>query len=369
MPGCSLESSFHTVHGVISLSHHSSSTKISKMKSKSLQDLVLFKHQNGKKASAIFAELEGSVSLPTIKRWLKMISKNGSIDLKTSSGRKRTASSSRNIRTVKRLSKGEKKPTIRNMTAKLGISYDSTWSILRKDLGLYPYKIRTEPRLSDDQKKKRVKFCHWVNRTFRKSDTKRIVFSDEKRFNIHGVYNSQNERIWAVDRAAADKNGGIHQKRKFPQEIMVWLAACSKGYSRVVIVPNGTLDSDYYVKNFLPVAKKYGDKLFGNDWTYQQDGATPHTAAASMEWCRTNLPGIIDKDRWPANSPDLNPLDYSVWNEYVHAINWNKVTSKKALEKELQVAVKRISKDKVMKSCISWTNRFYRMWKKNGDYL
>ncbi|CAF4445225.1 unnamed protein product [Adineta steineri] len=46
---------------------------------------------------------------------------------------------------------------------------------------------------------------------------------------IDGVYNSQNDRIWAVDRSEADTKGGTRQKRKFPQKIMVWLGVCSKG--------------------------------------------------------------------------------------------------------------------------------------------
>ncbi|CAF5099622.1 unnamed protein product, partial [Rotaria magnacalcarata] len=45
-------------------------------------------------------------------------------------------------------------------------------------------------------------------------------------FDIDGVYNSQNDRIWAANRSEADINGGIRQKRKFPQKVMVWLGVC-----------------------------------------------------------------------------------------------------------------------------------------------
>ena len=50
----------------------------------------------------------------------------------------------------------------------------------------------------------------------------KILFSDEKLFDIDGVYNVQNDRIWDVDCGEADKNGGKKQKRKFPQKVMVW---------------------------------------------------------------------------------------------------------------------------------------------------
>ncbi len=49
----------------------------------------------------------------------------------------------------------------------------------------------------------------------------KILFSDEKMFDIDGVYNSQNDRMWAVNRAEADDKGGIKQKRKFPEKVIV----------------------------------------------------------------------------------------------------------------------------------------------------
>ena len=81
------------------------------------------------------------------------------------------------------------------------------------------------------------------------------------------------------------------------------------------------------------------------------------------------ISSFIDKDHWPLNSPDLNPLDYCVWNEIAQAIKWNAVTSKKALIVALKRAVKKISNDVVFESCLSWTNRLYRMSQDKGYYL
>ncbi len=33
-----------------------------------------------------------------------------------------------------------------------------------------------------------------------------------------------------------------------------------------------------------------------------------------MALCKELFPAVWDKDIWPSNSPDLNPLDYSVWS-------------------------------------------------------
>src|SRR6218665_3916555 len=46
---------------------------------------------------------------------------------------------------------------------------------------------------------------------------------------------------------------------------------------------------------------------------FQQDGAPAHTACVTQERLQANCPEIIEKDRWPPNSPDLNLLDHPVW--------------------------------------------------------
>ncbi|CAF1557631.1 unnamed protein product, partial [Adineta ricciae] len=53
---------------------------------------------------------------------------------------------------------------------------------------------------------------------------------------------------------------------------------------------------------------------------------------------KIGFPGFIDKDHWPLNSPDLNPLDYCIWDEFVKVIDWNKVTSKPTVIQELKHA-------------------------------
>ena len=83
------------------------------------------------------------------------------------------------------------------------------------------------------------KFVNWVGHNFRKEDTMRILFSDEKVFDLDGMYNSQNQRIWASSRDEADEKGGIEEKQKFPEKVMVWLGVCSKGVTPLVIFDRG----------------------------------------------------------------------------------------------------------------------------------
>ncbi len=52
------------------------------------------------------------------------------------------------------------------------------------------------------------------------------------------------------------------------------------------------------------------DKLYGDaDFIFEQDLAPAHTAKSTKSWLNDHGVGVLD---WPANSPDLNPLE-NLW--------------------------------------------------------
>ena len=71
--------------------------------------------------------------------------------------------------------------------------------------------------------------------------------------------------VWAPSGSEASERDEAVEKRKFPQKVMVWLGACSKGISLLVIFEDSTVDHARYIKEVLPVALKHGNKTFGND--------------------------------------------------------------------------------------------------------
>ena len=103
--------------------------------------------------------------------------------------------------------------------------------------------------------------------------------------------------MWAISRIEANKNGDTHQKQKFPIKVMVWLGACSQSLTPLIILDSGTINQEKYVGKVLPVAKRWGNKLFKGSWRFQQDGATAHTHNLSQKWCMDNLPNFISDKR------------------------------------------------------------------------
>ena len=106
-----------------------------------------------------------------------------------------------------------------------------------------------------------------------------------------------------------------------------------------------------------PAARKFGNRHFGKTWTFQQDGATAHTATPTQKWCGENLPAFIQKKNWPPNSSDLNPLDCSIWNEMAQAIKWNKVTSKATRRYRIKLAATKIPRNVVLDRCADFYTR------------
>lgn len=52
-----------------------------------------------------------------------------------------------------------------------------------------------------------------------------------------------------------------------------------------------------------------------DNWCFKQDAAPAHKAKKIQIWLTANVPDFISTDDWPSGSPDLNPLDYALWNK------------------------------------------------------
>ena len=70
-----------------------------------------------------------------------------------------------------------------------------------------------------------------------------------------------------------------------------------------------------YTLPLNPIVRGLGKTMFNyRPFLFQQDGAPAHTAKVNQEWLRKNIPDFISKEEWPPSSPDLNPMDFSLWS-------------------------------------------------------
>jgi hypothetical protein len=124
---------------------------------------------------------------------------------------------------------------------------------------------------------------------------------------------------------------------------MVWAGICSTGKTRLVFVErNVKINAANYQTDILAKhLKPWATRHFGNRrWYYQQDWAPAHGAKTTMEFCRTQLGRGTPwkKDMWPSASPDLNPLDYSVWGILEQRLGTKRFKSVPQLKRALRQA-------------------------------
>ena len=77
---------------------------------------------------------------------------------------------------------------------------------------------------------------------------------------------------------------------------MVGLGVCSKGVSPLVIFEDETMSHNRYIKEVLSVALKFGNDMFGIDWTFKQVSTKVPIHAKSQEWCGKHFPCFISKN-------------------------------------------------------------------------
>ncbi|GFY32971.1 putative DD41D transposase [Trichonephila clavipes] len=143
---------------------------------------------------------------------------------------------------------------------------------------------------------------------------KRILFSDEAHFWLNGYVNKQNCRIWS------EANPQVYVETPLnPEKLTVWCAL----WAGEIIGPyffkndeghNVTVNGDRYrtmITNFfIPELNNHDVQEL---W-FQQDGATCHTARATIDLLKDTfgdrLISRFGPVNWPPRSCDLTPLDY-----------------------------------------------------------
>ena len=152
---------------------------------------------------------------------------------------------------------------------------------------------------------------------------------------------------------------------------MVSAGVSMRGKTRIHFIDTSKtkVNSECYIKpfddNLLPDCRTlYPD----NDFIFQQDGAPSHTSRKTQEHLDANTPEFIGKDDWPPQSPDLNPMDYHVWDslsEKVYEGSSTKFTERE-LKQKIQQCWERIPQEEIRKAIASWKKRFRAVCRENG---
>ncbi len=90
---------------------------------------------------------------------------------------------------------------------------------------------------------------------------------------------------------------------------MIWAAMSSAGVGPLCFLKS-TVNAVIYQEILEHFMLPSADKLYGDaNFIFQQDLAPAHTAKGTKTWFNDHDVTVLD---WPANSPDLNPIE-NVW--------------------------------------------------------
>lgn len=118
--------------------------------------------------------------------------------------------------------------------------------------------------------------------------------------------------------------------------IMVWGCMTSSGVGELFVC-EGRMNSTKYINVLESALLPSFTTLFGDTnmdgAKFQQDNAPCHKSALTMTWFRENE---IELLKWPAQSPDLNPIEH-LWGLLKRRVRRHTISNKEDLKRCLRL--------------------------------
>lgn len=316
-------------------------------------------------AKSALYELNPSAPVPhdsTIKRLVDKFRETGSVHDRKRSGR--PSFDDEDVASVQGALINSPQKSLRKVSQQIDMPYSSVHKISRKILHLFPYKTSVMHTLKESDYAQRSLFCDWLIAVTEDDPQflKTCFWSDEAWFHLSGYMNSQNTRCWLSENPHQFIETSLH-----PQKIGVW--AAMSGERIYFSFFEGRVNSDKYcsfidrfVVTLTETEKRYA-------W-FQQDNATAHTSGKTCQHL-TKIFGkrMIDKQLFPARSPDLTPADFFLWGYVKDNVFINNPKTLDDLKSAIASCINSINPEMLMKVSSNIVKRAQICRSQNGRHF
>jgi len=225
---------------------------------------------------------------------------------------------------------------------------------------------KEKPYLEERTKKARIEFAR-QHKDWSVADWNKVVWTDEAHFVVGEKYG--NVAVWRK-KDERDEEDCLAPKFKAKGTcFMVWGAFAGRNKSQLVVRKLGkdakwtakTMIGDVYPNTLLPFLDTITNPIL------MEDNAPIHAARMSQQWRDEHS---IKKMDWPANSPDLNPME-NVWHIMKYRIGRSRcrLSHAKDFPLALQQLWDGVSSDRLMSLVAGMPKRIMKLLTRRGGSL